>query len=563
MMTRPKIENPMFFKLLKKEQLIPEDFIADLLAELEGNALDVLATLIQSGVGTKRHLCQLWCDSIGIAHVDLEKSLFQPHVVRRLPERFARKHYAIPIYQMGDTVTVATPIPENIPLKKEIESLIKNPVNLVFALPQDIEWAIENEYQTNTALYEFFSKISTSKVFGADNSITEKTFVEIAGKDSIHQFHVCIILLGITEHASEINIDPEAQIARINFIIHGVFNERLQIDKSVHRHLVNSLKTMAKIKDTQGKDALYSRIIFPTPGKKFDIQFLSLPTDFGEKIFLKLMDREALQTPPELSNLYLAHKQKKQLDGLLGSKNGILLISGPSASDFNSLAYAVIREIRSLNPGKIITVEDSPAFLLKEIDQYQVNPKANFTRAEALRSGLSLHPDVIYVQNINDPEVTGPLRQAAEKGIRVIAGITAEDAFDALNTTKLGIGSVITAIIHQQMVRRLCDHCKEKYPLPQKEIGDLFIYDGHPAVSAWRAVGCPYCRHTGYHGHIGVQELIVIDESIRCLIRQNATINEIKIASIKTGFQTREYDGIKKALRGLTSFDEIKNPGNG
>lgn len=560
MMIRPKIENPLFFKLLKKEQLIPDDFISDLLNELEGNALDVLATLIQSGVGTKRHLCQLWCDSIGIAHVDLEKSLFQSHVVRKLPERFARQHYTIPIYQLGDTVTVATPIPDNLPLKKQIENIIKSPVNLVFALPQDIEWAIENEYQTNTNLYEFFSKITTSKVFSAESPLGEKTFEEIAGKDSIHQFHVCIILLGITEHASEIHIDPEEDIAKISFIINGNYHERLQIDKNVHRHLVNSLKVMAKIRDNLGKESLYGRILFPSPGKKFDIQFLSLPTDFGEKIFLKLMDREALQTPPQFSELYLAHKQKNQLEGLMGKRNGILLISGPAPSDFNSLAYAAIRQLRSLHTGKIITVEDSPAWLLKEIDQYQVNPKANFTRADALRSCLSLHPDIIYVQNINDPEVTGLLIEAVGKGLGVIAGITADDAFDALNITKLGIGSVITAIIHQQMVPRLCDHCKQKYPLLQKEIDDLFIHDGVTSVSAWRAVGCPYCRHTGYLGEIGVQELVILDDGIRQLIRQNATISDIKNASKKIGFQSKEYDGIKKVLRGLTTFDQIKNP---
>ena len=338
MMNPPKIENPLFFKLLKKEQLIPDGFISDLLNELDGNALDVLATLIQSGIGTKRQLCQIWCDSIGIAHVDLEKSLFQSHVVRKMPERFARQNYAIPIYQMGDTVTVATPIPDNIALKRQIEEIIKGPANLVFALPQDIEWAIENEYQTNTALYEFFSKITTSRVFEADSPIGEKAFEEIAGKESINQLHVCLILLGITEHASEIQIDPEEHIARICFILDGNFHERLQIEKNVYNQLVKNLKTMAKVNDASLNDAQYSRIIFPTPGKKFDIQFLSLPTEFGEKIFLKLTDRQALTNIPKMSDQYISAKQMQLLEHQIKSLNGIMLISGPSLSDYSSLA---------------------------------------------------------------------------------------------------------------------------------------------------------------------------------------------------------------------------------
>ncbi len=558
-MKPPKIENPLFFKLIKEKQIIPDGFISDLLNELEGNALDVLATLIQSGIGTKRQLCQLWCDSIGIAHVDLEKSLFQSNVVRKIPERFARQNYVIPIYQMGDTVTVATPIPDNIALKRQIAGIIKGPVNLVFALPQDIEWAIENEYQTNTALYEFFTKITTSKVFEADSPIGEKTFEEIAGKESINQLHVCLILLGITEHASEIQIDPEEHIARICFIIDGNFHERLQIEKSVYNHLLRKLQTMANVINARGNDAQYSRIIFPTPGKKIDIQFLSLPTEFGEKIFLKLMDRQALQKIPEMSDLYLSIKQMRRLEQQVTSRNGIMLISGPAQSDYSSIAYSIIKNIRSLNTQKIMTVEDSPAWLLKEIDQYQVNPKANFTRSDALKSCMNLHPNVIYVQNINDPEITGDLRDAAGSGQFIIAGINAADVFDALSTTKLGIGSVLTAIINQQMVRRLCDHCKKRYQLSPKEIEDLFIFNGAPKIFAYRATGCPYCRQTGYYGHIGIQELLVINDEIKNLISRNATTSDIKTISKKLGFQNKEYDGIKKVLRGLTTFEEIQS----
>jgi type IV pilus assembly protein PilB len=558
MMNPPKNENPLFFKLLKKKQIIPDEFITDLLNELEGNGLDVLATLIQSGIGTKRQLCQLWCDSIGIAHVDLEKSLFQSEVVRKIPERFARQHYAIPIYQMGDVVTVATPIPDNTALKIQIEHIINGPANLVFALPQDIEWAIENEYQTNTALYEFFTKISTSKVFEADNPIGEKAFEEIAGKECINQLHVCLILLGITEHSSEIQINPEEHIARICFIINGEVHERLQLEKSVYRLLIKNLKTMAKIDDAPKKnDAQYSRIIFPTPGKKFDIQFLSLSTEFGEKIFLKLMDRQALTNIPKISDLHLSLKPKRLLEHQINARKGIMLISGPSDADYIDLSYSIINEIRSLNTHKIMSVEDAPRWLLSEVDQFQVNPKANFTRSDAFRSCQNLHPKTLYVQNINDPELTGDLRKAAEAGQFIIAGINAVDVFDALNTTRLEIGSVVTAIINQKKVRRLCDHCKKKYPLSPKEAEDLFIFEGPPKIFAYRAMGCPYCRHTGYHGYIGIQELLVIDDTIKNLIQQDTTIHDIKNQSKKHGFQNKEYDGIKKVLRGLTTFTEI------
>ncbi|RJP90518.1 MAG: hypothetical protein C4518_08725 [Desulfobacteraceae bacterium] len=557
-MTSPKIENPQFFKLLEEKQIIPDGFIQDLLDELEGNALDVLATLIQSGAGTKRQLCQLWCDSIGIAHVDLEKSLFQSHIVRKLPERFARKHYAIPIYQMGNTVTIATPTPDNAALAKEIEGLINAPVNLVFALPADVEWAIENEYQTNTALCEFFTKIAASKVLSATSPITEKTFEQIAGKEAIQQFHICLILLGITENVSEIQIDPEKDVAKIHFIVNNTFQERLRIDKFVYHSLLTQLKAMARMSGAACFDPKYSRIVFPAPGKKFDIQFLSLPGDFGEKIFLKLMDRSTLQRNPQLSALYISQKHTLALAGPINTRKGVMLVSGPVPADFTELSYALINAFRSSGANKIMTVEDAIGWLFKDIEQYQVNPKARFNRTDALKTCLSHHPDVIYIQNINDPEISGAIHQATESGQFFLAGIEAADAFGALNIVKLSIGSIISVIINQQSVRRLCDHCKEKYPLSLKEMDELFIYQGHPEIYAWRETGCPYCKHTGFAGHIGIYEVLVIHPEIRNLITGNASIKEIQLKSLQFGFKNKTHDGIKKALRGLTTLAELK-----
>jgi type IV pilus assembly protein PilB len=273
------------------------------------------------------------------------------------------------------------------------------------------------------------------------------------------------------------------------------------------------------------------------------------------------MDRKALKTPPQLSEQYLSHQQKNQLDGILAARKGLLLFAGPTPEDFSSLAYAVIRHVRAETPGRILTVEDAPAWLLKEIDQYHVHPKAGFSRLDAVRSCLHLRPDILYVQNINDPEIIPLLLDAAKNGVWVIGGITAPDAMTALHATTLGLGSVLSAVVHQEMARRLCDHCKEKYALTREEIEELFSFEGNPSVSAWRAVGCPYCGHVGYLGRIGIQELISVNENLRYLISQNAPPEELAAARKNSGFHTKAYDGVKKVLRGLTTFAEIAHLG--
>jgi len=558
-MTPPKIENPLFFKLLEEKQIIHSGFVNDLLEELEGNALDVLSTLIQSGVATKRKLCQLWCDSIGIAHVDLEKSLFQPHVIRKFPERLARQLYAIPVYQMGNIVTVATPTPNNKQIKKAIEHIVNYPVNLVFALPQDIEWAIETHYQTNTALFEFFSKISTSKVFDVEDPITEKKLQKIAGKEAGNQFHVSLILYGITENASEIQIKPGNDFAAIYFIINETLHEQLKIDLFVYHKLLAKLKQMAKIDTGPKKEAQYSRILFPTPRKKIDIQFLCLPTEAGEKIFLKLMDRVVLPKIPALTGQYISARNIKQLINSITSLKGLFLVSGPPESGKSTLAYSMLKELQARGIKKIITVENAVKRLLKDIEQYQVNPKAGFDRKTVLNTCLKKHPNAIYIQNINDPEIAGIIRHTVKSGQFIIAGIESKDAFDAMDQImKLDMGSVLSGILNQQFVRRLCDHCKKKYLLSPEEITNIFIWDGKTEVSAFREIGCPYCRHSGFFGQIGIQELIIIDDELQKLAGNDVAMADIKIKTRQLGFQNKEYDGIKKILRGLTTLNEIK-----
>lgn len=557
-MNPPKIENPKFFELLKKKQIIADDFIRDLLEELDGNALDVLATLIQTGVGTKRQLCQLWCDSIGIAHVDLEKTLFQSDVVRKIPERFARKVYAIPIYQMGETVTVATATPDNATIKKEIQQIIGSPVNLVFALPQDIEWAIENEYQTNATLFEFFSKIKVSQILQQENLVTEKKLIEIAGGEAINQLHVSLVLFGITENASEIHIDPEENGAKVNLVCYESLQERISLDKPVYKKLALKLKQLAKIDESQSNQSQYSRIIFPTPGKKIDIQFLNIPTEFGDKFFLKLMDRHPIQNAPALNELYLSHSNIHQIRNAMKAKKGILLISGPSKSGKTTLAYAILMKLRSDNIA-ITTVEDNIKRLIRDIDQTQINPKAGFKRADALASCMKLHPKVIYIQNMDDPELVEAVRRGVEfENIFFIAGITAGDVFETFEkSNRLGLHQAVSLIINQHCIRRLCDHCKEPYKLSPSEIEKIFIWDQKTDVTAYLEKGCSYCRQAGFWGRIGVQESLAVDENLKNLISAKTPMSGMMQAAVKSGYKSKEYDGVKKVLRGLTTFKEL------
>ena len=559
MIKRPVINNPKFLQLLKARQLIPDNFIDDLLVELQGNVLDVLATLIQSGVGTKRLLCQLWCDSIGIAHVDLEKTLFQSHIVKLMPERLARQFFAIPVYQMGDTVTVATPTPDNATIREEIRKIIGGPINLVFALPQDIEWAIDTEYKSSMDVQEFFSKIKISVIFQSAAPITEEKLTEIAGKDAVNQLHVALILYSITENASEILIEPEENSAKIHFIINGSVR-RISTDKWVYGQLQQKLKQMAAVDDSNPENESRSaRILLPTPGKKIDIQFLSLPTDFGDKIFLKILDRSPLQRVPSLSELYLSKTNAILLREFLKAPQGLFLVTGTAESGKTTISYSMLHALKSAS-FKCVTIEDGIKNLIAGIHQYQVNPRSEFNRSELIDACLKMQPDVIYIQNVDDPLIQEALIGAVEAhNIAIIGSMEATRVYDALEKAiGMGLDPILNGIFSQHLVPRLCDHCKESHRLLSTEIQKNFIWDGKAEISACREKGCTYCRQSGFAGRIGVQEMVMIDATIRNLLNGHTPLTDIFLAIKQRGFKSREYDGIKKVLRGLTTMTEIE-----
>lgn len=554
----PKIENPKFFQLLEARNIIDADIVNDLLEEFDGNALDVLATLIQSGVGTKRQLCQLWCDSIGIAHVDLEKTLFQSHIVRKMPERVARYYYAIPIYQMGDTVTIATATPENPEIAAAIEQAIGGPVSLVFALPQDIEAAIESEYQTNSALFDFFNKITAGQLLKTGKPITADRLAAAAGKEAINQLHVALALFGITQGTSEIHIKPQKDTAVIRFMVNQKAAREIFMETALYEQLLARLKTIADLDLTNAYRPQYGRIVMPTPGKKIDIRVETHPVEGGgEHLALKLTDRKPYERISELKQLHLARRIQDELENRLGAIKGHLILTGPARSHKTALAYAIANALKKANK-QVKTVETHLKSLLAGIDQYQVNTDAGITAVDLLDSCLKQHPDAVYLQQLDDAALIKTASKSAISGRFVISGIDAEHAADALSKiTAAGGGPAISLILTQHLAARLCDHCKQRYKLPAAQVEMMFVWDGRTDVYAWREQGCAYCNYTGFSGQLGIHEMLIIDNTIRKMIIDSAPEDEIRRHITPRNHYSLRYDGLKKVLRGLTTLDEI------
>ncbi|GEM_PF-904951 len=559
----PKIENPRFFRIIEEHDIIDRGFINDLLAEFDNNALDVLATLIQSGIAPKRRLCQYWCDSIGIAHVDLEKTLFQQDVVRKVPERIARQYYAIPVYQMGSTVTVATATPDNEDIRKILEEVTGGPVSLVFALPQDIETAIEKEYAGSFSVYDFFSKLSAARLLRSQKEITARNLVHTGGRDAVNQLHVAVILYGVIRAASEIRITGGNGGGRIAFGIPNGRNFHIPVEASLLNKMAERLELLAGIgKKTEANDAPETRhgqIRLPTPGKKIDVRVES-KAGIPRTIVLKLTGAKPFRKAPDIDHLFLSGRTHHSLSAILAKPKGHIVVAGPAKSGKSTLAYAMMRD-RASRFKNSMTIENTVKFFLAGVNQYQVNQPANITAMELMESENGKGGGTTYIQSIEgEPGLPGAAAGAVLGGRFIISGIAADTASAAFEKLmELGAASTVTAIVCQQLMGRLCDACKVRYTLRENLVDMLFETDGssRKPVHAWHEKGCPYCNHSGFSGLIGIHDLLVIDNHQKKMIIDGAGASDVLAAARPENICTMHYDGTKKVLRGLTTFDEL------
>lgn len=557
-----RVSNPKFLELLISEGIIVEKHSRLLKEKFEEDGLAMLIHFIKRGLSSKDQLCRLWAGSLGFAYVDLDKTLIQHDTVMKLPADFARRENMIPIYQLGDAITIATSNPSNRRSLMQAERMAGCPFSPVFSLPQDIEAAIEVQYQTTESLNECMNKIAAGVLLNNSGTISAEQLLKVAGNQALTELSRALLLLGLKERASDIHIEPGENGARVRLRVDGVLQEALRLDFSVFTPLVSRLKVMANVDITERRRPQDGRMELQLPNKSIDLRFSSIPTIHGEKIVLRILGGSQLRDVPELSDLYFSKQNNSKLKRLLETPNGVFFVTGPTGSGKTTTLYSALKHLN--RPGiNTITVEDPVEYKLEGINQVQVNPMIGLDFASCLRSFLRQDPDIILVGEIRDSETAKIAAQAALTGHLVFATMHTNNALQAVTRlVEIGVEPFLVApsiigVMAQRLVRKLCDECKEKYKLSNEEIESYFVWDGMTDVFFHREKGCPHCNYTGFNGRIAIHELFLMTSEIRTLIANNASIIDIQDRARGSGFKTMRYDGIKKVLRGLTTIEEI------
>jgi len=365
----------------------------------------------------------------------------------------------------------------------------------------------------------------------------------------------------VKDLASDIHIEPTKDRVKIRFRIDGVLYDRLSPPKHIQSALISRIKIMAEMNIAEKRLPQDGRIEIKMAEKNVDIRVSTIPTSFGERVVLRLLDKTNVLLRG--SDLGMPQDRLKEFDKLIQSSHGIVLVTGPTGSGKTTTLYGALSSINKSNIN-IITIEDPVEYQLDGIGQIQVNPKIDLTFARGLRSIVRQDPDVILVGEIRDLETAEIAVQSALTGHLVFSTLHTNDSASAV-TRLIDMGieaflitSSVIAILAQRLVRVICDNCKVEYTPDEASLQDIGITPDMLANrKIYRGKGCPLCLNTGYKGRTGIFELMTLNDTLKYLILKTSDANAIANKAIQEGMITLRQDGVQKVLNGITTIEEI------
>jgi len=556
------ITRDQLFQQLKMLRFMPETELDRLCQQRCDDLLALLDELQIRHPSHKETLGRIWADALNVAYVNIQTTPVEAAVASRLNIDFALREEVIALYEFDGVVTLAASRPENAYLEEKVRSFLGHDISIVFSFPSQIVDAIEMAYQTHDSLTALLTQSGINELIEQSGVLTTEQMRQLAGSEFIIKFVRGLILLALSERASDIHFEPGEKGARIRFRIDGALEDRFLLEAAVLGPVVSRLKIMAEADIAEHRLPQDGRIGLELREHVLDLRFSAIPSINGEKVVLRILGQSQRRSIPDMDQLYFSASVFKGLLRTIHMPNGIFFVTGPTGSGKTTTLYALLKQLNSPDVN-ILTIEDPVEYRLEGITQVQVNQATGLDFGLVLRAFLRQDPDVILVGEIRDAESGRIASQAALTGHLVFATMHTNSALQSITRLiDLGvepflIAPAVIAVMAQRLVRQICPRCRESYRAPQSIVEQNFVnYEGEE-VLFWRGAGCTHCHHTGFYGRIAIHELFMIDDDFRSLIARNAPMCEIQEAAQKAGFHPMRYDGLKKVLRGLTTLEEV------
>lgn len=559
MLEKVEGQKEMIGQLLLQHTTLTEDQLSEALTIQEESGMLIGEILLKKNYIHPHDIIKVICHQVNIPYItEIKVDEIDPNITLQIPINYAKTHEVLPLLETDYTVTVALTDPFNFDAINDIREIFKKEVKLLVAHPMKVSEAINRVYEKANRNIVDSLEDEFEEALDLDGPID----ILDAGADEapVIRFVNSIIFRAVKEGASDIHIEPYEKETVYRFRINRVMKEVLRQPIKTHSAVSSRIKVMAKLDIAEKRLPQDGRIPIKMAGKDIDIRLSTVPIQSGERIVMRVLEKN--NTILKLEHLGFHGEVLQQLQELGSRKHGVVYVSGPTGHGKTTTLFAMLDEINT--PDKmIITVEDPVEYEVPGISQIQVNHKIDLSFAIALRSILRQNPDVIMVGETRDLETAEMAIQASLTGHFVLSTVHTNDSFSApgrlidMGVQPFLIASSLAGVLAQRLIRTLCNHCKVPHSPTQYDMEMMGVRNVPKDATIFKPKGCPKCNYDGFNSMTVVSELLVIDDVVRPLILKKADSGTIKKAAVKSGMKTLRSDALSKVFSGITSIDEM------
>src|ERR1039457_2548157 len=560
-------EGAILSELLRERNLVGPDQFRELQEEHERTGKPLSQVIIDFGLVSEEQLLRAVAEHLNLEYLNLEDIDIDKAVLRIMPSSVARMYRAVPVAIAGNTVTVAVMDPYNAQLVGGLSFILGKDVPLAVAPSKQIEDAIlrffgEESESLKDVLENMESQLASAEVVEtATKTGGTAALEELASQAPIVRFVNLILFQAIQDRASDIHFEPFEDEFKIRYRVDGALYEMAPPPKHLALPVISRIKVMSNLNIAERRLPQDGRIQLNIGGKQVDLRVSTLPTQYGESVVLRVLDRTVVNL--ELESLGMPPDIFEQTKEVIKVPNGIFIVTGPTGSGKTTTFYSCLKRINTIDM-KLLTSEDPVEYDIEGIMQVPINEAIGLTFARALRAFLRQDPDIIMVGEMRDLETAHISIQASLTGHLVSTTLHTNDASGAvtrmidMGVEPFLISSTMVAVIGQRLVRTVCKNCRTPFEptetqlallnLSPHDLGEKTFYYGR---------GCSTCNDTGYRGRKGIFELLVISDAIRALINERAPTVVMRQKAVELGMITLREDGLRSIFHGDTTIEEI------
>ncbi len=551
-------------ELLVKEKLLTTEQLERAKKEMVSNGGKLSSAISKLGYISDRKIAEYLAQQYNVQAIDLDQFEIDPTIIKMVNKELCLKHTMIPISQSLGTLVVAVSDPTNIYIRDDLRFLTSAKIEMVVASENSILGAISKYYDAAANLGAMISDLENTQE--ATNSGEDKIeFVDESAKSEdapIIKFVNLMLTESVKQRASDIHIEPYEKQLRVRFRIDGTLHEKVQPPSGTAAAIASRIKIMSKLDISEKRRPQDGRLKIKTrSGKEIEFRVSVLPTLFGEKVVMRVLDKSKLNVG--LGDLGFEPNDLKILREAIHLPTGMVLITGPTGSGKSTTIYSALNEINT--PDKnICTAEDPVEMNIEGINQVQMHSEIGLNFATALRSFLRQDPDIVFVGEIRDQETAEVAFKAASTGHLVVSTLHTNDApATVVRLTDMGVppfmvNSTVHLVVAQRLVGRTCNACKAPIEVPDQVLMDLGVQENEVSTfQVMSGAGCNQCNFTGIRGRIAVHELMQLTPRVKDAIISGATSREIRKIAVEEGMSSLRKNALQKLKAGLTTIEEV------